>query len=140
MKIIIKNKNHIISFLLKSIPCTCFIYLLAITSVNASPEKVKNNAKSASPQKVQLSFIPEKRKKTQRKNNRYSTAKDKKALNLSINTKIPSHINFSKMKKKNNIKQMKERYLTIYSRKKGKEKLKAAYLHGAYAIKYVQKW
>jgi len=135
----IKDKKPMISFFLKSIPCACAIYLFTTVSANATPQKTKHIKKASTP-KIQFSFIPEKRKTSAHKKNKHIKTKSKKTLNLSIKIENKSAINFKKIKRKNRIKRIKERYLTIYSRKKGKEKLKAVYLHGAYAIKYVQKW
>lgn len=119
-----------ISFLLKYTPCTCFIYLLAIASVNASPQKkTQDNIKKTVNPKIQLSFIPDTPNNNKNKN---------KALNLNLITEGSTYIDFNKMKPKSKIKKIKELYLTIYSRKK--EKLKATYLHGTYAIHYSQKW
>lgn len=137
--------NSMIPFLFKQIPCTCIIYLLAITTASASPQKKDTkSSKELSKPKIQLTFIPN---KTRKKSHIQKKAKqmipiNTKSLNLAfkiaLKNKTTNYIDFSKMKPKNKIKQIRERYLTLYSGKK--DKLKATYLQGAYAINYIQRW
>ncbi len=126
---IINNKNAVIAFILKHVSCTCFIYLFAFATANAVPLK---NAHGVSKPKVKLSFVPANQTASQ------PASKKPKTLDLTLRNNDSSHIDFKKMRPKNKIKQIKERYLTIYSRKK--EKLKATYLQGSYAINYTQSW
>ena len=128
------TKNSMISFFLKYIPCSCFIYLLALANAHALPQKKEINKKLEP--KVQLSFIPEKMHVIPKK--QLIILNDTKALDLTLEAKNISHINFKKMKPKSKIKIIRERYLTLYSAKK--EKIKATYLQGAYAINYTQSW
>jgi len=130
----ITTKNGMISFFLKYIPRSCLIYLLALANAHALPQKKETNKKLEL--KVQLSFTPEKIYVTPKK--QLITLNNTKALELTLEIKNTSHINFKKMKPKSKIKIIKERYLTLYSAKK--EKIKATYLQGVYAINYTQSW
>ena len=130
----ITTKNGMISFFLKYIPRSCFIYLLALANAHALPQKKETNKKLEL--KVQLSFTPEKMHVIPKK--QLITLNNTKALELTLEIKNTSHINFKKMKPKSKIKIIRERYLTLYSAKK--EKIKATYLQGTYAINYTQSW
>jgi len=142
---IIKNKKHMISFLLKNISCTCFVYLLILANAHAFPQK-KDIHKKTLKTKIQLSFIPENTPENITEN-KITTNPDllntieseqKSPLNIAIKTKSTSSIDFNKLRPKNKIKQIKDHYLTFYLGKK--DKLKATYLQGSYAINYSQSW
>jgi len=138
---IIKNKKHMISFLIKNISCTCFVYLLTLANAHAFPQK-KDMHKKTLKTKIQLSFIPENTTESKITTNldllNIIEPEQKKPLNITIKSKSASSIDFNKLRPKNKIKQIKERYLTFYSGKK--DKLKATYLQGSYAINYSQSW
>ncbi len=125
-----------ISFLLKNISCTCFVYLLTMANAQAFPQK-KDTEKETLKPKIRLTFIPEEQ------NQGISATPQAQTITLATSPdlahKTKKHtIDFNKMKPKNKIKQIKERYLTFYSDKK--EKLKVTYLQGTYAINYTQSW
>lgn len=129
-----------ISFFLKNVSCTYFVYLLTMTNAHALPQK-KDIAEKSTKQDVQLSFVPSNEGRHSPETPRRSqniTSEEIESLNLSLVTENNNHIDFKKLKPKNKIKQIKERYLTLYSDKK--EQLKATYLQGAYAINYTQSW
>ncbi len=135
------TKNSMISFFLKHIPCSCLIYLLALANAHALPQKKEANKKIEP--KVQLSLapvIPEEKMHIMPKIQLIilNDLNDTQTLNLTLEEENTSHINFKKMKPKSKLKIIKERYLTLYSAKK--EKIKATYLQGAYAINYTQSW
>jgi len=120
-----------ISFLLKNISCTCLAYLLAMANAQAFPQKKDTDKETVKP-KIRLSFVPE-------ENKGISAAPQAQTITPDLAHKTKNDtIDFNKMKPKNKIKQIRERYLTFYSGKK--EKLKATYLHGTYAINYTQSW
>ena len=121
-----------ISFLLKNISCTCLVYLLTMANAQAFPEK-KNADKETVKPKIRLAFVPEK------ENKGLSVTPQAQTITPDFAHKTKNDtIDFNKMKPKNKIKQIRERYLTFYSGKK--EKLKATYLQGTYAINYTQSW
>ena len=114
--------NTATSFLLKLIPCSCFISLLVASSTNALPVQAETFQSSI------LKSEP-------------SIASQNLQNMLAIDTnkrKAPLFINFNDMKPQNTFEVLKEKYLTFYKGKK--EKLKATYIHGAYALNYIQKW
>ena len=125
-----------ISFLLKNISCTCFVYLLTMANAQAFPQKKDTDKETVKP-KIQLAFVPEKENKGASAAPQAQTITLAPSLGLAQKTKNNT-IDFNKMKPKNKIKQIRERYLTFYSGKK--EKLKATYLQGTYAINYTQSW
>ena len=114
--------NMAISFLLKLIPCSCFISLLVASSANALPVQTET---------FQSSIL---------KSEPSITIQNLQNM-LAIDTnkgKAPLFINFKNMKPQNTFEALKEKYLTFYKGKK--EKLNATYIHGAYALNYTQKW
>ncbi len=58
--------------------------------------------------------------------------------NLDLDIDIHAILDFKKLKPQNKFRALKEKLLTLYTGKK--EKINAAYIHGAYAINYTQHW
>ena len=148
---IILKHNALISFILKHTSCVCFIYLFTLGSANALPPakdaKKEPASSETSETKIKLSFVPATHElnsfetiqitpQTLPENSNILDLTSEPARDTSATS--TTYIDFKKMKPKNKIKQIKEHYLTIYSRKK--QKLKATYLQGSYAINYTQSW
>ena len=101
------------------------INIMSLNNAIASPKESNFSLNSASiPSWPVFNLAPQ--------SNLTSNSKSQDETNLSV------ILDFSKMKPINKFTLLKEKYLTLYSGKQ--KKLKAAYIDGAYALNYTQRW